>query len=110
MFICLTLAPFRTSVPSRRLIKQLHQNSLVSLENDEIMFEKVKINIMKNPNTIFLTATNRACDIINQFCVETLFENQPIVATIVNGNKQVINIYRNQAMIITENRYYKISV
>ena len=99
MFIGLTLAPFRTSVPSRRLIKQLNQNSLVSLENDqislendEITLEKVKTNISKNPNTIFLTATNRACDVINQFCIETLFENQPVVATIVNGNKQVINI------------------
>ena len=60
---------------------------------------------MKNPNTIFLTATNWACDITSQFCVEALFQNQPIGATIVDGNKQVINIYRNEAMIITEKRY-----
>ena len=47
---------------------------------------------MKKPSTIFLTATNRACDIINQFCVETMFQNRPIVVAIVDGNKQVLNI------------------
>ena len=82
---------------------------MVSLENDEITFEKVKTNIMKNSNTILLTATNQACNIISQYCVETLFKNQPIVVTVINGNKQVISIYKNEAMIITENRYYKVN-
>ena len=41
---------------------------------------------MKNPNTVFLTATNWACNIISQFCIETMFQNQPIDDTIVDGN------------------------
>ena len=77
----------------------------MSLENDKITMEKVQTSIMTNPNTIFLTATSRACDVINQFCVETLLQNQPTVATIVDGNKQLMNIYRNEAITITENRY-----
>ena len=99
------MAPFQTSIPSLNSIKQLNQNSLMSLENDKITMEKVQTSIMTNPNTIFLTATNWARDVINQFCVETLLQNQPTVATIVDGNKQLMNIYRNEAITITENRY-----
>ena len=99
------MAPFQTSIPSLNSIKQLNQNSLMSLENDKITMEKVQTSIMTNPNTIFLTATNRARDVINQFCVETLLQNQPTVATIVDGNKQLMNIYRNEIIAITENRY-----
>ena len=99
------MAPFQTSIPSLNSIKQLNQNSLMSLENDKITMEKVQTSFMINPNTIFLTATNRARDVINQFCVETLLQNQPTVATIVDGNKQLMNIYRNEIIAITENRY-----
>lgn len=85
------------SIPSVS-IKQLNSNLLVLFENDEITLEKSKIDIMKNPYSAFLEVTNQACNIINQFSVDTLLKNQPIVATIIDGNKQVINIYRNDKL------------
>lgn len=85
------------SIPSVS-IKQLNSNLLVLFENDEITLEKNKIDIMKNPYSAFLEVTNQASNIINQFSVERLLKNQPIVATIIDGNKQVINIYRNDKL------------
>lgn len=78
-------------IPSVMSIKQLNSNLLVLFENDEITLEKNKIDIMKNPYSAFLKVTNQACNLINQFSVETLLK----IATIIDGNKQVINIYRN---------------
>ena len=62
---------------------------------------------MKNPNIIFLTATNQVSDNINQLCVETLLQNLLILIAIINGNKQVNDLYRYEAMTITEKRCYQ---
>ena len=87
--------------------KHLNKNSLVSLNNDKITLEKIKTNTMKNSNIIFLRATNQASDNINQFFVETLFQKQLVIAIIINYNRQVIDIYRDEAVIIRENRCYQ---
>ena len=49
-----SLVPFRNGVGYRNLINVLNKKALVSLQNNEINEEKVRRNIMKNPNTTFL--------------------------------------------------------
>ena len=99
------VASFRHGLPTNKQIHRLNQNALVSLSNTNISIEKVKINIMTNPNTTFLEPTNATVDIINAFIVELLFSNQTPLMTIKNSQQKQMLIYRNMSLVITENRY-----
>lgn len=97
-------ASFRHGLPTNKQIHRLNQNALVSLSNDNISIEKVQINLMNNPHTIFLAPANATIDIINAFIVEVLFSNQTPLTIIVNSQQKDMLIYRNMSVVITKNR------
>ena len=70
-------------VPPMSCINRLNRNALVSLDNDVITKEKIEINIRINPNTVFLTSSNKTADIINQMVLEILFSNQPLLGDVL---------------------------
>ena len=91
-------------VPPTSCINRLNRNALVSLDNDVITKEKIEINIRINPNTVFLTSSNKTANIINQMVLEILFSNQPILGDVLDGNKQPMKLYKNMIVVVTENR------
>ena len=91
-------------VPPTSCINRLNRNALVSLDNDVITKEKIKINICINPNTVFLTSSNKTANIINQMVLEILFSNQPVLGDVLDGNKQPMKLYKNMTVVVTENR------
>ena len=99
------LAPFRCGFPTNKHIHRLNQNALVSLSDDNITKEKVEINLIANPNTIFLASTNSTVNTVNDLIIDVLFSNHAPLITIINGLQQQMAIYRNMTVIITENRY-----
>ena len=99
------LASFRVGFPTNKQIHRLNQNALVSLSNDNITEEKVKINIFANPHTIFLAPTNLTVDIINNFAINVLFRDQRPLMVITNGLQNPMPIHRYMTVVITENRY-----
>ena len=91
-------------MPPTSCINRLNRNALVSLDNDVIAKEKIEINIRVNPNTVFLTNSNKTANIINQMVLEILFSNQPILGDVLDGNKQPMKLYKNMTVVVTENR------
>ena len=86
------LASFRTGLPISAQIKQLNQNSLVSLSNDSITKDKVRVNIEAKPHTLFLAPSNSTIETINRVPMKKPF-------------RVPMKIYRHMTVIITENRY-----
>ena len=89
-------------VPPMSCINRLNRNALVSLDNDVITKEKIEINISINPNTVFLTNSNKTADVINQMVLEILFSNQPLLGGVLDGNKQPIKLYKNMTVVVTQ--------
>ena len=67
---------------------------MVSLENDVTTKQKVEMNIRINPNTLFLTSSNKTADIINKMVLEILFTNMTLLGDVIDGNKNPIQIYK----------------
>ena len=65
---------------------------MVSLENDVTTKQKVEMNIRINPNTLFLTSSNKTADIINKMVLEILFTNMTLLGDVIDGNKNPIQI------------------
>ena len=99
------LASFRTGLPISAQIKQLNRNSLVSLSNDSITKDKVRVNIEANPHTLFLAPSNSTIETISKYVTEILFEKHPPIAEVINSFRVPMKIYRHMTVIITENRY-----
>ena len=76
----------------------------MSLYNNEITEEKVRLNIMKTPNTTFLTCENATSDLINHLVIKILFTNSRKLATISNSQKLEKDIYKSMLLVITGNR------
>ena len=97
-------AQFRLAVPPTAAIARLNQNAIVSLDNDIITKEKVEVNIRKNPHTLFLTATNRAANLLKTMAIEVLFSTQLPLANVLDGNRNSMNVYKHILVVVTENR------
>ena len=99
------LAPFRRGFPTNKQIHRLNQNALVSLSSDSITKEKIEINVIANPNTIFLAPRNSTVNNVNNFVIDVLFSNHTPLMTITNGLQRPMMVYRNMTVITTENRF-----
>ena len=97
-------APFKNGIASPNLINVLNKRALVSLCNNEITEEKIRLNIVKNPDTTFLTCENAMSDLINHLVTKMLFTNSRKLATISNSQKLEMDIYKSMLLVITENR------
>ena len=91
------LAPFRRGFPTNKQIHRLNQNALVSLSSDSITKEKIEINVIANPNTIFLAPTNSTVNNVNNFVIDVLFSNHTPLMTITNGLQRPMMVYRNMS-------------
>ena len=78
---------------------------MVSLSDDFVTEEKVKVNILANPGTIFLAPTNATVERINQYVIDILFAKDKVLRYVTNGLHSTMPIYQNMTVIITENRY-----
>ena len=94
---------FQLTVPPTTAITQLNQNALASLGNDIITKEKVEVNIRRNPHTLFLTATNRAANLVNMMAIDILFSQQLPLANILGANKNAMDVYKHMLVVVTEN-------
>lgn len=103
-YLFVYLASFRVVLSTNKQIHRLNQNAIVPLSDDRITIEKVAINIRHNPSTTFLAPTNAAVNSVNQDVVEVLFSDHTPLMTVINGQQIPIPIYRNMALVITENR------
>ena len=99
------LASFRTGLPTSAQIKRLNWNSLMSLSNDSITKDKVRVNIEANSHTLLLAPFNSTVETINKYVTEILFEKHPPIAEVINSFRIPMKIYRHMTVIITENRY-----
>ena len=99
------LASFRIGLPTSAQIERLNRNALVSLSNDSITKDKVRVNIETNPHTLFLAPSNSTVETINKYVTEVLFQKHLPLAEIMNSFKVPMKIYRHMTVIITENRY-----
>ena len=106
IFFLHDLASFRAGIPTHRQLRLLNENALVSLYDDNITEEKVRVNILANPHTLFLTPTNSTVEKINEYVINTLFQNQNVMRYVINGLHLPMPIYKNMTVIITENRYF----
>ena len=106
IFFLHDLASFRAGIPTRRQLQLLNKNALVSLHDDNVTEEKVRLNILANPHTLFLTPTNSTVEKINEYVINTLFGNQNVMRYVINGLHVPMPIYKNMTVIITENRYF----
>ena len=70
--------------------------------------EKVKVNVLANPDTLFLMPINDTVERINKYIINTLFGNQNVMGHVINGLNVPMAIYKNMAVIIMENRYFLI--
>ena len=90
-----------------RQLRLLNKSALVSLHDDNVTEEKVRVNILANPHTLFLTATNSTVEKkINEYVINTLFGSENVMQYVINGLHIPMPIYKNMTAIITENRYY----
>ena len=81
----------------------------MSLHDDAVTEEKVKVNILANLHTLFLTPTNNdTVERINKYVINTLFGNQNVMGHVINGLNVPMAIYKNMTVIITESRYFLI--
>ena len=103
------LASFRAGIPTHRQLQRLNKNALVSLNDDTVTEEKVKVNIRANPHTLFLAPTNATVERINEFLFNNLFGNENVMLYVINGLHTPMAIYKNMTVIITENRYFLFS-
>ena len=99
-------ASFRIGIPTPKQIDRLNTNALVSLTNDFITTDKIRINLFANPHTLFLAPSNSTVAKLNQQIIEILFANHVQIAQVMNGIHEPMDIYRNMTVIITENRYF----
>ena len=106
IFFLHDLASFRAGIPTRRQLQLLNKNALVSLHDGNVTEEKVRLNILANPHTLFLTPTNSTVEKINEYVINTLFGNQNVMRYVINGLDVPMPIYKNMTVIITENRYF----
>ena len=81
----------------------------MSLHDDFLTKDKVGVNIIANPHTIFLAPTSGTLETINQYVIETLFEKEPVLHYIINGLKRPMPVYKNMTVIVMENRYFSSS-
>ena len=107
--LVLFLASFTTGLPTSIQIKRLNRNSNVPLSNDIITIEKVRINIVTNPHTLFLVPSNTTVDTINKYVTEVLFENHSPIAEVINSLKVPMKLYKHMTVITVENSYNGIS-
>ena len=77
----------------------------MSLSNDSITKDKVRVNIEANSHTLLLAPFNSTVETINKYVTEILFEKHPPIAEVVNSFRIPMKIYRHMTVIITENRY-----
>ena len=106
IFFLHDLASFRAGIPTRRQLQLLNKNALVSLHDGNVTEEKVRLNILANPHTLFLTPSNSTVEKINEYVINTLFGNQNVMRYVINGLHVPMPIYKNMTVIITENRYF----
>ena len=90
------LAPFRCGFPTNKHIHRLNQNALVPLSNGNITKEKVEINVIGNPHTLFLAPINSTVNIVNNLIIDVFNNHMPLM-TIINGLQQQMAIYRNMS-------------
>ena len=103
------LASFRAGIPTHRQLQRLTKNALVSLHDDIVTEEKVKVNILANPNTLFLAPANAVGERINAFVFNNLFGNENVMLNVINGLHTPMAIYKNMTVIIMENKYFLFS-
>ena len=89
------LASFRAGIPTNRQLQRLNKNALVSLNDDTVTEEKVKVNILANPHTLFLAPTNATVERINEFVFNNLFGNENVMLYVINGLHTPVAIYKN---------------
>ena len=77
----------------------------MSLHDENVTEEKVRVKILVNPHTLFLTPTNNTVEKINEYVINTLFGNQNGMWYLINGLHVPMPICKNMTVIITENRY-----
>ena len=70
-----------------------------------ITIDKVRVNVLANPHTLFLAPSNSTAETINRYVTDILFENHTSLVEVINGFKLPMKIYKDMAVIITENRY-----
>ena len=95
-------AQFRLTVPPTTAIARLNQNAIVSLNNDTITKEKVEVNIRTNPHTLFLTATNRAANLLNLMAIDVLFSTQLPLANVLDGKINSMNVYKHTLVVFMQ--------
>ena len=108
IFFLQNLASFRAGIPTHRQLQILNENAIVSLHDDTMTEEKVKVNVLANPDTLFLMPINDTVERINKYVINTLFGNQNVMGHVINGLNVPMAIYKNMTVIITENRYFLI--
>ena len=91
-------------LPTMSSVNRLSRNALVSLGNDVVTNEKIEMNIRINPNTVFLTTSNKTGDTINKMALDKRFTNQPLLGDVLDRNKQPMQLYENITVVVTENR------
>ena len=99
-------ASFRIGIPTPKQIDTLNRNALVSLTNDLITTDKIRINLLANPHTLFLAPSNSPVAKLNQHVIEILFTNHVRIGQVINGIHEPMDIYKYRTVIITENRYF----
>ena len=99
-------ASFRIGMPTPTQIERLNRNAFVSLTNDMIINDKIRINILANTHTLFLAPSNSTVAIINQRVIEILFANHTRIAQVIHGVHVSMDIYRNMIVVITEKSYF----
>ena len=80
---------------TRTQIQRLNRNAFVSLHGDTVTEEKVRMNILANPHTLFLAPTNATVEKIHEYVINTLFTKGDVIRYIVNGHHIPMPIYKN---------------
>ena len=100
------LTLFRAGLPTHSQLRLLNKNTLVFLYDDKVTEEKVKVNIIANPHTLFLVLNNAIVKKINENVINTVFVNEKIMRYVIHGLHLPMPIYKNMTAIITENKYF----
>ena len=95
IFFLRGLASFRAGISTRTQIQRLNRNVLVSLHDDTVTEEKVRMNILANPHTLFLASTNATVEKIHEYVINALFTKGDVIRYIINGLHIPMPIYKN---------------
>ena len=106
IFLLYDLTSFRAGLPTHSQLRLLNKNTLVFLYDDKVTEEKVKVNIIANPHTLFLVLNNAIVKKINENVISTVFVNEKIMRYVIHGLHLPMPIYKNMTAIITENKYF----